>query len=63
MRWFRKAAEHGYAKAQYNLGAFYEAGIGVTKDTAEARRWYQKAAAQGYEKAQEALRQLGHSVP
>ena len=35
-KWYRKAAEQNYAKAQYNLGICYEQGEGVAKDQAEA---------------------------
>ena len=39
----RKAAEHGDANAQYNLGLMYDNGQGVTQDHTEAVRWYRKA--------------------
>ena len=35
MRWYRLAAEQGYASAQYNLGFRYAKGEGVLKDAAE----------------------------
>ena len=38
--------------AQYNLGVYYEKGLGVPADLAMARSWYQKAADQGHFKAQ-----------
>ncbi len=47
MKWCRKAAEQGYAKAQYNLGGMYDKGQGVPQDDAEAVKWYRKAAEQG----------------
>ena len=47
VKWFRKAAEQGYANAQANLGASYYNGLGVTKDPKEAVKWYRKAAEQG----------------
>lgn len=50
-RWYRKAAEQGYAKGQYWLGVCYENGFGLTKDEAEAVQLYRKAAAQGYRDA------------
>ena len=50
--WYRKAAEQGYAKAQFNLGICYETGSGVTKDITEAVKWYRKAAEQGLDRAQ-----------
>ncbi|MBQ0062898.1 MAG: sel1 repeat family protein [Prevotella sp.] len=51
-KWFRKAAEQGDADAQYNLGACYYNGYGVTKSYAEAAKWYRKAAEQGDADAQ-----------
>ncbi len=52
VRWYRKAAEQGYAQAQFNLGVVYANGRGVAKDEAEAVRWYRKAAEQGLAMAQ-----------
>jgi len=43
--WYRKAAEHGSAIAQYNLAVIYA--TGEKKDTAEAIKWYRRAAEQG----------------
>ncbi len=51
----RKAAEHGDAKAQFNLGNMYYEGKGVTKDDAQAAAWYRKAAEQGDANAQNNL--------
>ena len=51
-KWFRKAAESGYAKAQFNLGLCYETGNGVELDYAEAVKWFRKAAEQNLSKAQ-----------
>jgi TPR repeat protein len=53
--WYRKAAEQGYAKAQYNLGVSYVLGQGVPQDYAQAALWYRKAAEQGYAEAQVGL--------
>ena len=47
VRWYRLAAEQGYAIAQHNLGVMYDKGEGVLKDDAEAVRWYRLAAEQG----------------
>ncbi len=47
VRWYRKAAEQGYANAQNNLGVCYKTGIGVSTDFSEAVKWYRKAAEQG----------------
>ena len=55
MRWFRKAAEQNYAKAQYNLGICYDKGVGVAIDHTEAARWFRKAAEQNVAEAQNDL--------
>lgn len=55
VKWYRKAAVHGDATAQYNLGFFYDQGKGVSQDYAEAVEWYRKAAEQGYAAAQNNL--------
>lgn len=47
VKWYRKAAEQGHARAQRNLGACYDAGRGVIADPVEAARWYRAAALQG----------------
>ena len=52
VKWYRKAAEQGYAKAQYNLGVMYANGQGVQQDYTEAVKWYRKAAEQGKARAQ-----------
>ena len=45
--WWQKAAEHGNAKASYNLGCLYENGEGVAENLNQAIYWYQKASEQG----------------
>jgi hypothetical protein len=57
--WFRRAAIHGHADAQFNLGCMFDDGQGVAQDRAEAARWYRMAAAQGHTVAAEALRRFG----
>ena len=52
VRWYRLAADQGYAPAQHNLGVAYENGRGVPQDYAEAVRWYRLAAEQEYADAQ-----------
>jgi TPR repeat protein len=54
----RKAAEQGYASAQYNLGVMYEYGKSVSQDYGEALIWYSKAAEQGDETAKNKLGRL-----
>jgi len=39
--------ERGSAAAQYNVGMFYNNGIGTAKDPRAAFRWFQRAAAGG----------------
>ena len=50
--WTKKAAEKGFANAQYNLGWMYFNGLGIRQDYLKAVEWYQKAADQGFDKAQ-----------
>ena len=47
VRWYRKAAEQGYDKAQNNLGVKCRDGRGTERDLAEALRWFRRAAEQG----------------
>ncbi|TCJ87307.1 tetratricopeptide repeat protein [Cocleimonas flava] len=50
VKWYRRAAEQGHAKAQFNLASMYESGEGVEKDLKLALKWYKKAAEQGKNK-------------
>ena len=61
VKWYRKAAEQGSAKAQYNLGVMYAEGTGVLKNDAKAVKWYRKAADQGDATAQLHLGELNQS--
>ena len=51
VKWYKLAAEQGYANAQYNLGKMYAKGQGVIQDYKEALKWYKLAAAKGYKDA------------
>ncbi len=51
MAWYRKAAEQGFAGAQYNLGIMYGKGEGMPRDSVCAHMWFTLAAALGDEKA------------
>ena len=53
-KWYRRAHQ-GDADAQFQLGWWYEFGVGVAKDTGEAAQWYRKAAEQGHARAQYGL--------
>ena len=44
----RKGAEQGDAKQQAALAFYYQFGLGVKKDNAEAANWYHRAVEQGY---------------
>ena len=46
VKWFHKAADQGFAKAEAELGNMYFHGTGVRKDYSEALRWFTKAAQQ-----------------
>jgi uncharacterized protein len=52
MAWYRKAAEQGYARAQYNVGVLYHEGKRVSQDDGQAAAWYRRAAEQGHAQAQ-----------
>jgi len=67
MKWYRLAADQGYAEAQVNLGMmYYNGGQGVPRDYAEAARWFDLAADQGNAYAQNNLGLMyaqGQGVP
>ena len=54
-KWFKLAADQGYAKAQFRLGYMYEKGRGVTLNYSEARKLYTLAENLGHEEAKERL--------
>ena len=58
VKWYRKAAEQGFAGAQLNLGLCYYNGDGVERDYDEAMKWIRKAAEQNYDLAIKALERL-----
>ena len=51
LRLIRPLAEQGDANAQYNLGVFYDNGLGVPQDKVRAYMWFNLSAAQGREGA------------
>lgn len=57
MRWYRKAADQGYAKAQFNLGFMFAHGTGVPLNEPVAAWWFTRAANQGLPIAQN---EIGH---
>ncbi len=50
--WYKRAAEQGCAKAQYNLGRMYFEGKGVPQDYEKAYSLWRKAATQGCAQSQ-----------
>ena len=57
-RWYRKAADQGYAAGQWRLGLLYQQGYGVQQDYLQAHMWLNLAAAQGNEDAAKARDEL-----
>jgi uncharacterized protein len=55
IRWLTKAANQGYAPAEYELGRIYLYGRGIPVDYAQALNWERKAAEQGDPRAQRDL--------
>jgi len=65
-KWYRKAAEQGYAVGYFNLGLAYYMHLGVPEDYTEAAKLFDKAAEQGLAVAQFYLGrmyELGTGVP
>jgi TPR repeat protein len=46
-KWYRRAAERGYAQAQAKIGLRYADGQGVAQDYVQAHLWLYLAAASG----------------
>ena len=55
VKWYRKAADQGHAKAQSNLGVMYYNGDGVPENHVRAYVWLSMAKTQGYESAKKAV--------
>ena len=51
VKWYRLAADQGFAAAQSNLGFMYAFGRGVPQDVVQAYMWLNLSAAQGYDVA------------
>ncbi len=51
VRWYRKAADKGWANAQNNLGGMYLNGQGVTQDDVQAHMRFNLSTEQGDETA------------
>ncbi|KAI1315784.1 hypothetical protein EDD11_000338 [Mortierella claussenii] len=57
-RYVKAAAQRGVAKAEYITGFFLEYGLGVEKNTKEAKQWYHLACAKGVDSAERRLKEL-----
>jgi TPR repeat protein len=60
-KWYKRAAEKGYAEAQYMLGLMYDNGEGVPQNYSETFKWYKRAAEQGHADAQYNLGLMYHN--
>ena len=58
VRWYRQAAEQGFAAAQYNLGLMYDKGHGVPRNYIDSYMWFSLAAAQSNDVAVQNLNRL-----
>lgn len=47
LKWARKAAEQGNARAEYLIGECYASGLGVAEDIKEAVKWFARASEKG----------------
>lgn len=58
-KWYRKAAEQGHAKAQYQFfRIFYDGRIAYDTNLEVAKKWFKRAAEQGYAEAQYQLAEM-----
>lgn len=55
LKWIQKAADQGYADAQYTLGAMHHAGRGTLQSFPLALKWFELAAQQNHADAQYSL--------
>ena len=62
LKWCRKAAEHGHAIAQYDLGRRYVRGDGVLEDIELAYAWLNISAANGWQSAKIVKEHFGRKM-
>ena len=55
VKWYRKAADQGLARGQYNLGVMYYNGDGVQENNVRAYVWLSMSKTQGDEDAKKAV--------
>ena len=66
LKWIQRAADQGYADAQYTLGAMHHAGRGTLQSFPLALKWFELAAQQNHPDAQYSLGVMfrtGQAVP
>ena len=63
VKWYRAAAEQGYAEAQWSLGEKYRQANCVSKDGARAFEFIRAAAEQGLTAAQNSIGTMYQVVP
>ena len=61
VKWYRKAAEQGFAEAQYNLGVMYAKGEGVRQNYKIAKKWFGKACDNKLQQGCDAYRKLNQA--
>ena len=57
-QWYEKAANQGYAQAQFNLGVIYYHGKGVRQNIATAKELFGKACDNGFQEGCDNYRKL-----
>jgi TPR repeat protein len=62
MKWFQKAAQQNYSKAQYNIGVMYILGEGVPSDYIKAYAWLSLAYTNGEQRAKNVLLRLNNKM-
>ena len=55
VKWYRRAADQGFAMGQTNLGVRFHFGKGVAQNAKEAVKWYRLAADKGHAQAEHNL--------
>ena len=58
VRWLRRAAKQGDARANYNMGVLTQNGWGVAKSEVKAMEFFKTAARHGNAKAERSMRTL-----
>lgn len=58
IRWYRKYAKEGYARAQYSLGMMYEIGESISQDLELAYMWFSLASRHGHPDAVKQIQEL-----